>query len=178
MRKRNHPRPISPKDPHIAFSSIPWRYFILTIICACILAAGFFFAARQHFISMEFGFKNSTLRKQLDDLETEKRRLMLAREMSLSPGEIRKTARLLGFREINPELESELRTSAVPASAVQSTKPVGQRLPSVKAIVYQKPAVVSTVSHLNSDTLDKQVKKTAKSKPATIQIDRQIAKLR
>lgn len=178
MRKRNHPRPISPKDPQIAISSLRWRYFILTVICACVLAAGFFFAARQHFMSMEFGFKNSTLRKQLEDLETEKRRLMLAREMSLSPGEIRKTARLLGFREITPQPEGELRTSVVPASAVQPAGLVDQPLPSVKAIVYQKPALVPSISQSSVDTSDKQVKKTAKSKPATVQIDPQVAKLR
>ncbi|MGH9948267.1 MAG: hypothetical protein ACRD6X_13870, partial [Pyrinomonadaceae bacterium] len=63
---------------------LPWRFFILTIICACILAAGFFFAARQHFTTMEFGLKNSKLRKQIEDLESERRRLILAKEISLS----------------------------------------------------------------------------------------------
>lgn len=60
--------------------------------CVAVLACGFFFAARQHFSSMDFGMKNSRLRKQIDDLESEKRRLMLAREVSLSPAELKKAA--------------------------------------------------------------------------------------
>jgi hypothetical protein len=62
------------------------------VACMTILACGFFFAARQHFSSMDFGMKNSHLRKQIDDLESEKRRLMLAREVSLSPAELKKAA--------------------------------------------------------------------------------------
>jgi hypothetical protein len=62
------------------------------LACVAVLACGFFFAARQHFSSMDFGMKNSRLRKQIDDLESEKRRLMLAREVSLSPAELKKAA--------------------------------------------------------------------------------------
>jgi hypothetical protein len=62
------------------------------LACLTVLACGFFFAARQHFSSMDFGMKNSRLRKQVDDLESEKRRLMLAREVSLSPAELKKAA--------------------------------------------------------------------------------------
>ncbi len=80
-------------------ATVPWRFFLITAICALILAAGFFFAARQHFISMDFGMKNSTLRKQIDDLEAEKRRLVLAKEISLSPVEVTRTAQKLGFTE-------------------------------------------------------------------------------
>ncbi len=36
--------------------------------------------------------KNSRLRKQVDDLETEKRRLLLAREVAQSPNEIKRAA--------------------------------------------------------------------------------------
>jgi hypothetical protein len=62
------------------------------LACATVLACGFFFAARQHFSSMDFGMKNSHLRKQIDNLESEKRRLLLAREVSLSPAELKKAA--------------------------------------------------------------------------------------
>ena len=79
--------------------SISWGYFVITAICACVLAAGFFLAAKQHFNTMDFGMKNSKLRKQVEDLQTEKRRLLLAREVSLSPAEIKRAARTLGFRE-------------------------------------------------------------------------------
>jgi len=62
------------------------------LACLTVLACGFFFAARQHFSSMDFGMKNSRLRKQIDDLESEKSRLLLAREVSLSPAELKKAA--------------------------------------------------------------------------------------
>jgi hypothetical protein len=68
------------------------RSWPAVLACIAVLACGFFFAARQHFSSMDFGMKNSRLRKQIDDLESEKRRLLLAREVSLSPNEIKKAA--------------------------------------------------------------------------------------
>ena len=75
-----------------------WQYLLLVLVCGAVVAAGFFFAARQHFMSMDYGFKNSKLKKQLEDLEAEKRRLVLAREISLSPTEIRKAASKAAMR--------------------------------------------------------------------------------
>ena len=68
------------------------KMWLAMLACLTVLACGFFLAARQHFSSMDFGMKNSRLRKQIDDLESEKRRLMLAREVSLSPAELKKAA--------------------------------------------------------------------------------------
>ena len=65
-----------------------------------ILVVGFFFAARQHFSSIDFGIKNSRLRKQIEELESSKRRLILAKEIALSPAEIKKAARKIGLREM------------------------------------------------------------------------------
>ncbi|MBX3290129.1 MAG: hypothetical protein KF855_12370 [Acidobacteria bacterium] len=106
MRKR-----AKNSDARAAFykdSGISWGYLILTIICACVLAAGFFFAALQHFATMDIGFKNSSLRKQVEELEAEKRRLLLAREIALSPSEIAKTARSLGFTDAERQPQPEL----------------------------------------------------------------------
>ena len=72
---------------------VPWSYLLVVLFCGAVLAAGFFFAARQHFTSMDLGMKNSNLRKQVDDLEAEKRRLLLAKEVALSPIEIGKASR-------------------------------------------------------------------------------------
>jgi len=80
--------------------SIPWRYCFLTLACGLILVVGFFFAARQHFSSIDFGIKNSKLRKQIEELESSKRRLMLAKEIALSPAEIKKAAQKIGLREM------------------------------------------------------------------------------
>lgn len=77
--------------------------------CVTVLACGFFFAARQHFSTLDFGMKNSHLRKQIDDLESQKRRLLLAREVSLSPAELKKAAlkaKVAIADAVTPELAS------------------------------------------------------------------------
>ncbi len=80
--------------------SIPWRYCFLTLACGLVLVVGFFFAARQHFSSIDFGIKNSKLRRQIEELEASKRRLILAKEIALSPAEIKKAAQKIGLREM------------------------------------------------------------------------------
>ena len=76
-----------------------WKLNMTMALFVLILVTGFFFAARQHFSSMDYGIRNSKLRKQLDDLETEKRRLMLAREVALSPNEIKRVSKKFGISE-------------------------------------------------------------------------------
>ncbi len=80
---------------------IPWRYCLLTLACGAVLVVGFFLAARQHFSSIDFGIKNSKLRKQIESLEADKRRFILAKEIAMSPSEIKKAAQKLGFREMS-----------------------------------------------------------------------------
>lgn len=79
---------------------IPWKYCFLTLGCGLILVVGFFFAARSHFASIDFGIKNSKLRKQIEELEADKRRLILSKEIALSPAEIKKAAKKLGLTEM------------------------------------------------------------------------------
>jgi hypothetical protein len=90
-------------------------------ICAATVISGFFFAARQHFSSMDYGMKNSRLRRQIDELEAEKRRLVLSREVSLSPAEIKRAAKKVGLLggEQNPavaQVISSTKEKAVPAT--------------------------------------------------------------
>jgi hypothetical protein len=80
---------------------IPWRYCFLTLLCGGILVVGFFFAARQHFASVSLGMKNSELRKQRDDLQTEQRRLKVSREVAFSPVELEKVARSIGLEKLS-----------------------------------------------------------------------------
>jgi hypothetical protein len=99
---------------------IPWKYCFLTLGCGLILVVGFFFAARSHFASIDFGIKNSKLRKQIEELEADKRRLILSKEIALSPGEIKKAAKKLGLAEMtasnievyrpNPNLKEKSKT--------------------------------------------------------------------
>lgn len=116
MRKTTTRRTRPDHPSNRGIGSLPWSYFVVIAICGCIVAAGFLLAARQHFVSMDLGMKNSKLRKQLDELETENRRLMLAREVALSPVEITKTAKNLGFVEMSQT------AIAVPVIAMQPAK--------------------------------------------------------
>lgn len=131
MKKRNLPKTKiktkekirREKDP------IPWRYCLLTLVCGTFLVGGFFVAARSHFASIDFGIKNSTLKKQLDDLEAEKRRLLLLKETALSPAEIKKAAKKLGLTEITAanfvpvSSKTEEKTEKPLASKISSEKP-------------------------------------------------------
>jgi hypothetical protein len=101
---------------------------LLVVVCACVIAVGFFFAARQHFTSMDFSIKNSKLREQLQNLETEKRRLLLAREIASSPLSIRKAASAMGMRETAEIAAIQIAQSKTASKnsivALESAKPV------------------------------------------------------
>lgn len=106
---------------------IPWRYCLLTLVCGLLLVLGFFWAARQHFSAMDLGIKNAKLRQQKESLEAEARRLYLSKEISLSPGEIKKAAKKIGLqdftaqsieifrpnRETKPELDNAPKQTAI-----------------------------------------------------------------
>lgn len=94
LTNRTRPQIKRERDP------LPWRYCVLTVICGVILVAGFFFAARSHFSSIDYGMRNSTLRRQISDLEAEKRRLIWARETAISPAEIRRSMKRLGISNL------------------------------------------------------------------------------
>ena len=124
---------------------LPLSYYVVIAICGCIIAAGFLFAARQHFASMDLGMKNSKLRKQLEELETENRRLTLAREVALSPMEITRTARTLGFVSVGEgELTSPPTTppavNKVPETAQVEKKVSGERTGGFTHTAFQRPA--------------------------------------
>lgn len=121
---------------------IPWTFILLVIVCACVVAAGFFFAARQHFTSMDYGIKNSKLRDQLENLEAEKRRLLLAREVAMSPISVRKAAREIGLREAAQEV------AAVPVSRKRPAEETGAvSITAVKADTKkaETPRIIPTV---------------------------------
>ncbi len=106
------------------------QLYVLMGIFVAILVTGFFFAARQHFASIDYGIRNSKLRKQLDDLETEKRRLLLAREVSVAPSQIKQAARKFGIAGQDIE---------VPQTASLAKTPAGTPAAAVKAADTAKP---------------------------------------
>lgn len=92
MKKLSRPLPTQETAPL-------WVYVLVTIACISFLAIGFFFAARQHFMAMDLSIKNSKLRRQVEDMEGENRRLILAREMVRSPSEVKRIAARRGLRD-------------------------------------------------------------------------------
>ena len=87
-----------------------WKLYSLLFVSLLIIVTGFFFAGRQHFSSWDYSMKNSRLRKQVDELETEKRRLQIAREVAMSPNQIKLVAKKYGMNE--PELAVAQNTNA------------------------------------------------------------------
>ena len=152
--RRAHPTNISSRE----IGPLPWRYFVVIAICGGVLAAGFFLAARQHFDSMQFGMNNSQLRKQLEDLESENRRLLLAREVALSPAEITKTARNLGFLDVN---------ATMPALPVQAqNKPAGTA--QLKASGEKSPAFTATPASVTMTAYQRPVKSVSSETPKRV----------
>lgn len=100
MSRRNLTKTKNTKQIRRERDPIPWRYCFLTLICGLILVVGFFFAARQHFSSMDYGIKNSKLKKQKSELEDAQRQLLLDKEIALSPSEIKKAAKKLGLTDM------------------------------------------------------------------------------
>ncbi len=101
MNKRKQSAKTQTQTKRRGGDPIPWKYCLLTLCCGLLLVVGFFFAARSHFSSIDFGIKNSRLRKQIDELEGDKRRLILSKEIALSPAEIKKAAKKIGLTEMN-----------------------------------------------------------------------------
>ena len=156
--KRNTPlsaikRPQRPQNSN-------WQYYVVATACCSILVAGFFLAARQHFTSMEYGLQNSRLRRQLDELQAEKRKLIVTREVSMSPIELRKAARRIGFMDTPVTTVSEMKPAnpaaqksvirTVEAAKAEAIKPAAKL---VKTVI-NAPAV-------RSERLDKQARRDA-----------------
>lgn len=120
---------------------VPWTFMLLVLVCACVVAVGFFFAARQHFTSMDYGIKNSRLREQLQNLETEKRRLLLAREVASSPLAIRRAATAMGLRQ-NSEVAAVQASAARPADKITAVAAVPVKASTKSS---DAPVVIRTV---------------------------------
>jgi len=172
----------------------------LTVACAAIVAGGLFTVAVQHFASMDLGMQNSQLRKQVEDLEAEKRRLLLAKEVTLSPGEIKRTALRLGFGEVEavpmvtavkqaaapePRVETaaqfstaEAQPTAVKLAAKKQTGEVTRTVsaePARKRVAKTTTAAVSLKKEQPVQTAESRPRRVADSKPVSTAA---VAKLR
>ena len=144
-------------------SAMRWATYSIVVTCSLMLASGFFFAARQHFSSMDYGMKNSRLRKQVDELEAEKRRLILAREVSLSPAEVKKAAKKAGMLEpVTPETDlaqqvAPTKEKAVPTTTAAPASAAKSMVIKTAAVTPAPPAVPATFQKIERP---REVKKT------------------
>ena len=74
----------------------------LLLFSGLILAAGFVFAAKQHFAAVEYGYKNEDLRTERKKLIEENQRLALDRERVTAPDKLEPAARRLGLKPATP----------------------------------------------------------------------------
>jgi hypothetical protein len=162
VKKRNLPKKESREKIRREKDPIPWRYCLVTLVCGVFLVGGFFVAARAHFSSIDFGIKNSTLKKQLEDLESEKRRLQWLRETALSPAEIKKAAKKLGLTEVGAS-SSSFQTFG---SRVQekTEKNVTAKKTEAKQMV-EKTVDVKPVERIGKDGVSKNPPSVAKKEP-------------
>ena len=141
-------------------NSIPWRYCFLTLACGLTLVVGFFFAARQHFSSIDFGIKNSRLRKQIEELESSKRRLILAKEIALSPAEIKKAAQKIGLREMTA---SNIEVYRPNASSIEKPTEKSKVEKNVKEAVKQTASIKSEEIKKEDKKPEKEIQAEKKS---------------
>ena len=159
MSRRNLSKNKNTKQIKRDRDPIPWRYCILTLVCGLVLVGGFFFAARQHFSSMDYGIKNSKLKKQKEDLEDTQRQLVLAKEKALLPEEIKKAAKKLGF--------TEMTAASIQTLYPSSEKPKAEKISETKT-TNVKPAV-------SSKTDEKKPEKESKPEKKSVEIrDRKV----
>lgn len=138
-----------------------WRTYSLILTCGLLVVSGFFLAGRQHFSSMDYGMKNSRLRKQINDLEGEKRRLLLAREISLSPTEIKKAAKKAGFNDPSDVQPMIAQVATVTKDkAAPPTAAAGAAKPMVVNTVSITPAKASIANFTKKEAVAKQIKRT------------------
>lgn len=154
MSRRNLTKNKTTKQIRRERDPIPWRYCLLTLICGLALVVGFFFAARQHFSSMDYGIKNSKLKKQKNELEDAQRQLILDKEIALSPSEIKKAAKKLGLIEM---------TAANISSFSSSEK---QEKPKAEKVSDSKPPNVNLAANTKTDV--KKVEKDAKTEKKSV----------
>ena len=79
----------------------------LLLFCGLVLASGFVFAARQHFVAVQYGYQSEELRRERDRLLQEQQHLLLRKEQSFAPARLESEARELGLR---PVAASQLET--------------------------------------------------------------------
>lgn len=154
MKKRNLARNRQTTKKRSANYS---KYLLLSSLCGVVLVGSFFFAARQHFSSIDFSIKNAKLRKHVEELESDKRRLQLAREVSLSPFEIKKAAKRIGFLEVAESSGEVLKNAQTAVENAKVTKPAAKPAENLKLVqkTVQSAPVLPDERHRKAEKQEK-----------------------
>ena len=141
-----------------------WKFLLTVVGCGAVLVGGFLFAAKTHFASINYCLQNSDLKKKVADLEAEKRRLLLNREVAMAPAEIRKSARKIGLVD----------ATALNIAAVTAPQPVVSNPLIVKTVdsrPVEKPKAVA------ANERDRKIEKVEKAPAASFETrERRITK--
>jgi hypothetical protein len=138
-------------------AAIPWQYFLVSMSCALVLAAGFFYAAKQHFTTVDYSMRNSDMRKIKEKLEAEQRKLKVEREAVSAPATIEKAGIKMGlvkytsqdFQYIDPS--GNVTSSSIAANLKKPADAKGKTLAGDKTGVV-KTASVKPVTPEKKDT--------------------------
>jgi cell division protein FtsL len=76
--------------------------FALLLFSGLVLAAGFLYAGRQHFMALKLGYETEKLRSVRAELADEQRRFLLEHEAAASPARLERAARQLGMQAMQP----------------------------------------------------------------------------
>lgn len=117
------------------------KLYSLMFVCLMLVGSASFFVARKHFSTVDYSMRNSMLRKQLEALESEKRRLLVVREVSLSPAEIKKAAKKLGVVDADAD-------GAQLASDTKDTKPAFPADKNSRTVGGAQPAYVTKTAYV------------------------------
>ncbi len=115
-------------------------------------------AARLHFSSIDFGIQNAKLRRHVEKLKSEKRRMILEREIAISV--ISKSAIRLGFREStanNIEVVTYRKPVETTTQTISSDQKVASAFAQAETLFEQKPT--------KSSLPEKGVRKTIINEP-------------
>ncbi|CAN5659577.1 hypothetical protein BH18ACI1_BH18ACI1_14330 [soil metagenome] len=152
MSRKRIPKAKQNQSPKRERKPISWRYSLLTLVCGLFLVAGLFGAARQHFSSIEFGIKNSRLRKQITELEAGQRRLILAKEIALAPDEIKKIAKNFGLKET-----TAINIENFPANPQLQNKPLAEKSSETKPRQTIESEIAAVKKELNKSAKEEKV---------------------
>ncbi|CAN5872710.1 hypothetical protein BH18ACI4_BH18ACI4_05650 [soil metagenome] len=101
---------------------------VLLLGCGLLLAIGFVYGARQHFVAVQFGYESESLRHERRQLLAEQQRLLLEKEQASAPARLESAARQLGLKplkagQVGTQRANELRRLPLATALINPAAP-------------------------------------------------------